>query len=129
MDAWQRLPEAQRTAAAGVLEDTYEHAGHSAGEEVSEELVAELEDTARTFVSSDAGILPPKVQRALFVYFCAGLVLIALMQASFTSDAADAVAEKFFTFGPAAALVAQAAGKAFDRYTGHQSDEDDESED
>ncbi|MGY4983754.1 hypothetical protein ACWCYL_42675 [Streptomyces sp. 900105755] len=128
MDAWRGMSPAQQLATFNVVDETYESAADP-GEEVPDELVDEFEDTARTFLSSDVGILPPKMQRALFVYFCGLIVLVALMQASFTSDAVDAVLGKAADYAPFAGAAMLAAGKAFDRYTGYQPDDQDEDSD
>lgn len=125
MDAWRGMPPAQQLATFSAVDETYESAA-SRDEEVPDELVDEFEDTARTFLSSDVGLLPPKMQRTLFVYFCGLIVLVALMQASFTSDAVDAVLGKAADYAPFAGAAMLAAGKAFDRYTGNQNDEDEE---
>ncbi|QLJ06765.1 hypothetical protein HZZ00_37690 (plasmid) [Streptomyces sp. NEAU-sy36] len=125
MDAWRGMPPAQQLAAFTVVDETYGSAAVQDDEQVPDELVDEFEDTARTFLSSNAGLLPPKMQRTLFVYFCGLIVLVALMQASFTSDAVDAVLGKAADFAPFAGAAMLAAGKAFDRYTGNQNDEDD----
>ncbi|MEV6056547.1 hypothetical protein [Streptomyces sp. NPDC052107] len=128
LDAWRGLSNAQRVEAADLLGEAYESAATDATAEAPEELVEGFEETARAFVSSDAGFLPPKVQRALFVYFCGCLVLVALMQASFTSEAVDAVIGKTMDYLPAAGAAMYAAGKAFDRYAGHHSDNEDDAD-
>lgn len=133
--AFSGIPAQGRETAVRVLDDAFTSTSTSSvpPAEVPDdlsELVEEFEGTARTFVSSQAGFLPAKVQRALFVYFCGCLVIVALMQASFTSDAVDAVLDKAMGYAPMAAAAMLAAGKAFDRFTGYQPgpDEDDEQE-
>lgn len=39
-------------------------------DDVPDDLVTGFEETAPDFASANAGILPPKMQRALFIYFC-----------------------------------------------------------
>jgi hypothetical protein len=125
---WQLLDLEQRANAAHVLEESYEAAAAGTSTEVPEEMVAGLEEPARDFVSSEAGFLPAKVQRSLFIYFCGLLVIIALMQASFTSDTADAVLGKGAEYAPYAAMVMLAAGTAWDRYGRRPDDEDEDNQ-
>lgn len=115
VEAWHTLDAGQRTTATQVLDDAYRSADLSR-EEVSDDLVAGLEETARDFTLVQNGFLTPELQRQAFVYFCGLLMLLVLMQASFTSDTADAVIEKTVALSPAAVLMMVAAGKAWDRF-------------
>ncbi|MEU4489985.1 hypothetical protein AB0H94_34770 [Streptomyces purpurascens] len=83
-----------------MLETTFEQAASDPSGEAPEEMVSELEETVREFESSQAGVLPRRMQRALFVYFCGLLVIVALMQASFTSDTTDEVLGKGAELAP-----------------------------
>nr|BAK19802.1 hypothetical protein [Streptomyces rochei] len=129
LEAWRSLDSGQRTAAARLLDGSYRRADRGQAEEVPDELVAELEETARDFARTQSGLLSPERQRQLFVYFCGLLVLVALLQASFTSDAADAVIDKTISFSPAAVLAMAAAGKAWDLFAPRRPEDNDGRED
>jgi hypothetical protein len=49
-------------------------------DDVPDDLVTGFEETAPDFASANAGILPPKMQRALFIYFCGCFVLSTVRQ-------------------------------------------------
>jgi hypothetical protein len=124
LDAWQALDLEQRTAVAQALDDSHQAAADGSDTDVPEDLIAGLEETARDFASAQTGPLSPTLQRQLFVYCCGLLVLMVLMQASFTSDTADAVIDKTSTLMPAAGAVMLAAGAAWDRYVRRPEDDD-----
>jgi hypothetical protein len=115
LEGWQTLGRPERDAVAEVLEASYETAT-STDPDVPDDLVSGLEETARNFALAQDGFLSPERQRQLFVYVCGLLMLLALMQASFTSKTADALIEKTITLSPAALLTMAAAGKAWDRF-------------
>ncbi|MEU2899620.1 hypothetical protein ABZ690_08175 [Streptomyces sp. NPDC006967] len=124
LEAWQHLDTGQREAAAQILDDAYRNASPDQADEAPDDLVARLEDTAHTFASAQNGFLTPELQRQLFVWFFGLLTLAVLMQASFTSETADAVIEKVMALSPAAVLAMAAADKAWEK--GARSSEDDE---
>lgn len=126
---WRSLGEQGRTSVAQVLEEAYETAeGETPPADVPDEAVAGFEETALSFASSDADILPPKVMRAAFIWFCGSLVLLAAMQAAFTSDTTDAVLGKVLEYSPLAVAAMAAGRKAWDRYVGTPEDHDEEGE-
>ncbi|GAB2795340.1 hypothetical protein GCM10027073_29310 [Streptomyces chlorus] len=119
VQAWRDLNGEQWATASRVLDDAYRTAeAGGATDDVPDDLVTGLADTARTFAASQEGFgfLTPERQRQLFVYFWGLLVLAALMQASFTSETADTVIEKTIALSPAFALTVVAAGKGWDKY-------------
>ncbi|MFH8709548.1 hypothetical protein [Streptomyces rubrogriseus] len=124
LDAWQALDLEQRTAVTRALDDSHQDAADGSDTAASEDLIAGLEETARDFASAQTGPLSSTLQRQLFVYCCGLLVLMVLMQASFTSDTADAVIDKTSTLMPAAGAVMLAAGAAWDRYVRRPEDDD-----
>ncbi|MFD5126876.1 hypothetical protein [Streptomyces olindensis] len=126
--AWHQLSEDERASAAAVLEDSYEQATAEPSAQAPTEMVTQLEQTVREFESSQAGLIPPRVQRALFVYFVGLLVIVALMQASFTSDTADEILSKGADLAPYAGLATLAAGSAWDTFA-RRPEEDEESDD
>lgn len=126
MGAWQQLGEGDRASATAVLETTFEQATSDPSAEAPEEMVSGLEETVREFESSQAGLIPRRMQRALFVYFCGLLVIVALMQASFTSDTTDAVLGKGSELAPYAGLAMMAAGSAWDKYARRPEDNEDQ---
>ena len=129
LEAWQHLDTGQRAAAAQVLDDAYRHS-HDLADEAPDDLVARLEDTAYTFASTQSGLLNPELQRQLFVWFFGLLTLAVLMQASFTSETADAVIEKVMALSPAAVLAMAAADKVWGKGTRHsEGDEEEEGQD
>lgn len=121
-----QLTDAQWVSASRVLDDAYRSAEAGTADDVPDDLVAGLADTAQTFASSHEGLgfLTPERQRQLFAYFCGLLLLAALMQASFTSETADAVIEKTIAYSPAFVLAVAAAGKAWDKYVRRPEDEE-----
>ncbi|MEU5524877.1 hypothetical protein ABZ759_30520 [Streptomyces sp. NPDC047860] len=125
VQAW-RLTDEQWTSASRVLDDAYRSAEAGSVDDVPDELVNDLADTVRTFAASQGGFgsLTPELQRQLFAYFCGLLVLFALMQASFTSETADAVIEKTITLSPVFVLTAAVAGKAWDKHVRRPQDQD-----
>lgn len=114
--AWHALDAEQRASATHVLDDVYQVAQSRSEDEIPDDLIVELAETAQTFAASQDGLLTPERQRQLFVYFCGLLVLLALMQASFTSEQVDAVIEKTIALSPAAVLAMAAAGKSWDKF-------------
>ncbi|MFI8308825.1 hypothetical protein ACIF80_36615 [Streptomyces sp. NPDC085927] len=128
VEAWQVLDAEQRMTASRLLDDAYQTAEASSADEVPDDLVANLAETARSFAASQDGFLTPERQRQLLVYFCGLLMLAALMQASFTSEAADAVIEKTMALSPAAVLTMAVAGKAWDKHVRRPEDEEASSE-
>lgn len=121
-----QLTDAQWVSASRVLDDAYRSAEAGTADDVPDDLVAGLADTAQTFASSHEGLgfLTPERQRQLFAYFCGLLLLAALMQASFTSETADAVIEKTIAYSPAFVLAVAAAGKAWDKHVRRPEDEE-----
>ncbi|MFI8214010.1 hypothetical protein [Streptomyces werraensis] len=127
LEAWQHLDTGQRAAAAQVLDDAYRHASPDLADEAPDDLVARLEDTAHTFASAQNGFLSLELQQQLFVWFFGLLTMAVLIQASFTSETADAVIEKVMALSPAAVLAMAAADKAWKK--GTRSPEEDEAQD
>lgn len=125
VEAWRSLDEQARTPAARVLGESCEAAAASTVEDAPEDLVAGLEETARDFAASEAGFLPPNVQRDAFVWFVGVLVLMSLMYMSFTSDTADEVIGKAVDMSPVAGGVMIFAGLAWDRYLRRPQEEED----
>ncbi|MFJ8657422.1 hypothetical protein ACIRNU_34430 [Streptomyces rochei] len=122
--AWRVLTDDQRTAAVSVVDDAYQAADASA---VSDEMVADLEDTVRQFAAED-GIeyLPIEVRRQSFVLFVGTVVLLAMLTLSYSNQAADDVMSKTLEVAPAVGIAALAAGRAWDKHTGTRPDEADE---
>ncbi|MER5201280.1 hypothetical protein ACWD3J_48190 [Streptomyces sp. NPDC002755] len=116
--AERELSQVQRSAAVAVVEEAYSAAGTVPEEDTPEEMVAEFAEQAQEFARVSPGSLSPAVQKQLFMYFCGLLVLFAMMQASFTSDTADAVMGKAIEYSTVAVLVMAAAGKGWDRCRG-----------
>ncbi|RSN55590.1 hypothetical protein DMH12_15335 [Streptomyces sp. WAC 04229] len=121
VDAWRALSDEQRTATVAAAESAYLSADEDA---VPDDLVAELEETAREFAGGDVQYLPIEVRRQSFVLFVGTVVLLALMTLSFSNDTADEVMAKALEVGPAVGLVALAAGRAWDRNYGVRRDDD-----
>lgn len=115
MEAWRRLAEEQRAAAVSVVEEAYETTDER---DVPEDLVAGLQGTVRDFAAAEAEYLPIEVQRRAFTLFVGTVVLLLLMQLSFTNDTAEAVMSTALEVGPVAGMAMLAAGKAWDRYSG-----------
>lgn len=125
LEAWRSLQVRARMAVARTMEETYERAeAGTVPDDVPDEAVAGFEEAALNFASSEARLLPPKAQRAAFIWFCGALVLIVAMQAAFTSDAADAVLGKGLEYSPLAVAAMAVASKAWDRYVQQDADED-----
>ncbi|TQL23582.1 hypothetical protein FBY37_5649 [Streptomyces sp. SLBN-134] len=126
-----QLTDDQWAAASRVLDDAYHSADDSSVADVPDELVDDLAVTARTFAATQEGfgLLTPEVQRQLFAYCCGLMVLFALMQASFTSETADAVIEKAIGLSPALVLTAALAGKAWDTHIRRPEDRDESAAD
>lgn len=112
---WQVLTEQQRADALATVQRAYDTTSE---EEVSDDLVTELEDSVRDFVTTETEYLPITVSRQNFVMFIGTTVLFSLMTLAFTSDTADGVMAKALELSGAAGLAMVAARKAFDRYTG-----------
>jgi hypothetical protein len=129
VEAWRALDAEQQTATAQALDDAYHSADTAHPDDVPDDLITGLEESARDFASAQGGLLTPERQRQLFVYFCGLVVLLALMQASFTSETADAVIEKTITLAPAAILTMAAAGTAWDRIMPRRPEDEEDSED
>ncbi|MGV9278023.1 hypothetical protein [Streptomyces griseosporeus] len=120
VDEWRILTDQQRSTALAAIQRAY---GTTREEEVSEDLVTELEDTVHDFISADTEYLPISVSRQNFILFIGTIVLISLMTLAFTSDMADGVMGKTLELSGVAGLAMVAAGKAFDRYSGTQDSE------
>ncbi|MGW5306037.1 hypothetical protein ACWERF_19140 [Streptomyces griseoluteus] len=117
VETWQALTEQQRTATLAAVERAYEGASD---DDVTEDMVTDLEETARAFAASETEYLPIEVSRQAFVLFVGTLVLLAMMTLSFSSDTADAVMGKAIEYSPAVGVAMFAAGRAWDRYTGNE---------
>ncbi|MFF7048227.1 hypothetical protein ACFY94_07690 [Streptomyces griseorubiginosus] len=122
--AWQQLDEGDRQTAADVLEEAFEQATSDSVGEAPEEMVSSLQETISEFEATHAGVIPRRMQRAVFVYFVGLLVIVALMQASFTSDTADELLGKGSELAPYAGVAMLAAGSAWDKYGRRPEDEE-----
>src|SRR5690606_34158577 len=125
LSAWRALDAGQRADTARILEESFHAAQVGDTQQVPDDLVAGLGDSARQFAEERDGFISPEMQRQLFMYFCGLVVLLALMQASLTSETADALIEKSIALSPVAVVAMAASGKAWDRYVRRPDSEDD----
>ncbi|WP_329167525.1 hypothetical protein OHB49_45650 (plasmid) [Streptomyces sp. NBC_01717] len=124
-DALRQLNLDARAAAARILEESYASAeSGTASSEVPEELLATIEESARSFAESESGLLPDKAQRSAFIWFIGIMVFLALMQAAVSSEAAKEMIENSASITPVAAAAMLAAGRSWDRVNGRAEDDE-----
>jgi hypothetical protein len=124
ISAWRILTGDQRMTAVSLVADAYQCADTDA---VSDEMVAELEETAHQFAAAhEIEYLPIEVRRQSFVLFVGTLVLLAMLTLSYSNDNVGDVMSKTLEVAPAVGLAALAAGRAWDKHTGAGTDGDDE---
>nr|WTB35158.1 hypothetical protein OG781_41990 [Streptomyces sp. NBC_00830] len=129
LDALRQLNLDARAAAARILEESYATAeAGTASDEVPEELLTTLEESARSFAATESGLLPDKAQRTAFIWFIGITVFLALMQAAVSSEAAKEMIENSSSITPVAAVAMLAAGRSWDRVKGSRAEDDEQSD-
>jgi hypothetical protein len=127
LDANRIVAAETRQRTARLLADAYDAAdtGTATDDDVSEDLVAELEEAARDFAARQGGGLSPKAQRSAFIWFWGIIIFLSLMQAAFTNDAVKEIIDESACLAPYAGVAMMAAGKAWDRCSGQPESGDD----
>ncbi|MCX5000955.1 hypothetical protein [Streptomyces longwoodensis] len=114
MQTWQALTAAQRAQAVTTAEEAY---AATSEDDVTDEMVEEMEETVRRFAASpEAEFVPLEVRAQSFALFVAAVVLSSLMVLAFTSDTADAVMAKAIELSALAGVSMVVAKKAWQRY-------------
>ncbi|MEU6125980.1 hypothetical protein [Streptomyces sp. NPDC047123] len=129
VEGLRTLDEDQLTTAAIAVEEAYRATPE---DDVPEELIAELADTARDLTTLEAvEYLPVEISRRHLGLYVGAVFMTSLMTVTFSSETADGILGEFLELSGFVALLMVAAQKAHDRVTGASAKEssDENSED